>query len=106
MMDTHKTTWDAHIGKISVAKDHMNLKQPNAALPHVASYRAGPRQRVFEKEKADQMIKAGVAILATTEWASPLVFVPRKNRRLRLCVDYCHVNAVTVRNSYSISMMD
>lgn len=41
------------------------------------------------------MIMEGVAEAVVTEWASPMVFVPKKDRCLRFCVQYCRLNAVT-----------
>lgn len=52
------------------------------------------------------MLKIGEAEPATTEWTSPIVFVPKKNGRLRFCIDYRHLNAVTVCDSYLILRMD
>ena len=35
-----------------------------------------------------------------------LMFVPKANGKLRLCVDYRKLNDITIRNSYSLSLMD
>lgn len=40
------------------------------------------------------------------EWASPVVFSPKKDGTLRFCVDYRSLKAVTVRNSYPIPRME
>lgn len=92
--------------KISVTKHRIILNPPDAAPIHAAPCRAGPRQRVLEKEEVYQMIKAGVAEAATTEWASPIVFVSKKDGILRFCVNYRRLNAVTERDSYPIPTMD
>lgn len=52
------------------------------------------------------MLKLGGEEPTTTEWASPLVFVPKKDGNLRFCVGYRKLNAVTVGESYLIPRMD
>ena len=34
------------------------------------------------------------------------MFVPKANGKLRLCVDYRKLNDITIRNSYSLPLMD
>lgn len=51
------------------------------------------------------MLKENVIELVQTEWASPIVLVPKKDWTLRFCVDYRKVNSVTVRDSYRLQRM-
>ena len=37
--------------------------------------------------------------------AQPVMFVPKKNGELKLCVDYKRINAVTVKNKYPLPLM-
>ena len=37
-----------------------------------------------------------------TEWVSPIVIVPKKNGKLRVCVNLKKVNAATVRDHYPL----
>ena len=37
--------------------------------------------------------------------AQPVIFVPKKNGELKLCVDYKKINAVTVKNKYPLPLM-
>lgn len=52
------------------------------------------------------MLKEGVIEPAMSEWASPVVFAPKKDEKLRFCVDYRKVNAMTVRDTYPLPRMD
>lgn len=52
------------------------------------------------------MLKAGVAVPATTEWSSPIVFVLKKDGSSQFCVDYRHLNVVTACDSYPLPGMN
>lgn len=106
MMSEYASMWDGHLKKKSVANHYINLNPPNAPPNNAAPYRAGPQQRQLEKEELEQILKVCKAGPNTTEWASPLVFVPKKDRSLRFWVDHRRLNAVTVGESYAISKMD
>ena len=52
------------------------------------------------------MLTAGVVEPVTTEWASPVVLVPKTYGTLRFCVDYGKLNALTVKDSYPLPRID
>ena len=41
-----------------------------------------------------------------TEWVSPIVIVPKKNGKLRICVNLKKVNVETIRDHYPLPIMD
>ena len=41
-----------------------------------------------------------------TPWVSPLVVVPKKNGKLRVCINLKKVNAATIRDHYSLPITD
>ena len=58
---------------------------PISSPPYIAYLRLGCRL----------LLRAGLIEVSRSPWASPIVLVPKKNRSLRLCVDYRKLNAVT-----------
>ncbi|CDF37529.1 unnamed protein product [Chondrus crispus] len=97
--------WTGQLGKIGATKHRIEL-EPGARQIYKAPYPAGPTAREKEKTEIDRMLRAGVIEPATAEWASPVVFVRKKEGTMRFCVDYRTLNAVTVRDSYPLLRMD
>jgi len=97
--------WDGHLGTISAAKHRIEV--PVEARPvRGVPYRAGPRMRQVEKEHIEDMLAQKVIEPANSEWASPVVFAPKKDGSLRFCVDYRRLNELTPRDAYPIPRMD
>lgn len=51
----------------------------------------------FLAVEVDRMLTEEVIEPATTEWAPPNVFAPKKDGSLRFSIDYKKLNAVTIR---------
>ena len=59
------------------------------------------------KEEIDKLLDAEfIYEIEHTEWVSPIVVVPKKNGKLRVCVNLKKVNAATVRDHYPLPITD
>ena len=64
-------------------------------------------QKTALKIEIDRLLAVGfIYQVEYTEWALPVVIVPKKNGKLRVCVDYKPLNATTKRNYYPLSFQD
>ena len=41
-----------------------------------------------------------------TEWLSPIIIVPKKNVKLRICVDYHNLNGITKYDPFPLPFME
>ena len=57
------------------------------------------------REYLETNLEKGYIRPSESEFASPVLFVPKKNGKLRLCVDYRHLNGATIRNQYPLPLI-
>ena len=76
--------------------DHKIELQPEAKPVRQMWYRMNCNYAAKIKEEIDKDLEAGfIYPVDKTEWLSLIVIVPKKNGKLRVCVDYRKLNAVT-----------
>ena len=91
---------------------------PSDLSPHKINLKAGAKpikQRAYRlsklksdilKEELTKLIEKGLIEPSYSEWSSPVVLVPKKNGKWRMCVDYRKVNDATIKDSYSLPYID
>ena len=78
--------------------DHHIELVPGAEPPHKAPYRMSPQGLdELKKQLADLTEKGYIQPSLSPFWA-PVLFVPKKDGGIRMCVDYRALNMVTVHN--------
>lgn len=77
-------------------------KQP----PWGPIYPLFPLEQKALREYLDEMLASGKIHPSSSPAAAPILFVPKANGSLRLCVDYRGLNALTVKNRYPLPLMD
>ena len=101
----HSSMWDGNLGTISATEHRIELEEGTKPLRSIP-YRQGPAMRTKVAEEIEKMLNAGVMEPATSEWASPVVLVPKKDGSLRFCVDYRRLNTKTLGDAYPLPRMD
>ena len=64
------------------------------------------RTSAFEDEELrwqiEIAIEKGWISPSTSEFASPVLFIPNNDGKLRMCIDYCGLNTITIKDRYLI----
>lgn len=97
--------WQGQLGTIKVTEHRINVKDESDVV-HCQPHRAGPKSRKLQQEEVDTMLDQDVIEPAASEWASPVVIVPKSDGNWRFCVDYRKLNSITVKDSYPLPRMD
>ena len=57
------------------------------------------------KDYIDKNLRRRFIRLSFSKFGSPILFVPKKNGKLRLCMDYGQLNAATVKDVYPLPLI-
>jgi hypothetical protein len=86
--------------------DHQITLVPGAQPVNVRPYRYAPVQKTEIERQLAEMLKNGIIKPSTSPYASPILLVKNKDGSWRFCVDYRHLNAVTVKNKHPLPVVD
>jgi hypothetical protein len=75
--------------------------QPGITPIAKAPYKMSPVDLKELKVQLQGLLDKGYIRPSTSPWGYPALFVEKKDKELRLCVDYQLLNAVTIKNKYS-----
>jgi hypothetical protein len=64
------------------------------------AYRVSGPELVELKKQIDKLLKKGYIRPSTSPWATPVLFVEKKDETKRMCIDYRALNKVTIKNMY------
>ena len=63
--------------------------------------------KAIVKEELQKMLEAGfIYPISYSEWVSPLVLVPKKNGKWRICVNYRELNKATKKHHFPLPFID
>jgi hypothetical protein len=81
--------------------------EPGHPPPFWQMYRLSPLEYRELEKQVTAFLKAGILEMSMSRYGAPVLFVPKPNGRgLRLCVDYGALNAITIKNRYTIPRID
>lgn len=86
--------------------DHSIPLLPGAQPVNVRPYRYSPQQKTEIEQQIATMLKTGIITPSRSSFASPVLLVKKKDGTWRFCVDYRHLNALTVKNKHPLPIVD
>ena len=75
---------------------------PISMTPH----RMTPIELKELRVQLQELLDKGFIRLSTSPWGAPVLFTKKKDKTLRLCIDYSQLNRVTVKNRYPLPRID
>jgi hypothetical protein len=80
--------------------------QPGMAPISRRPYKMTPKELAKLKVQLNELLDKGYIRPSSSPWGYPALFVKKKDQSLRLCVDYRPLNAITIKNKYSLPRID
>lgn len=72
----------------------------------IRPYRFAPALKDEIEHQIADMLQSGVIRPSNSNFASPLIMVKKKDDTWRPCVDYRHLNALTIKSKYPLPVID
>jgi hypothetical protein len=70
------------------------------------AYRVSGLELLELKKQIDELSEMGYIRLSTSPWAALVLFVEKKDRTKRMCIDYISLNGVTIKNKYPLPRIE
>lgn len=85
---------------------HVVPLQPGTKPPWRGLYRLSPAEKEEVEKQVQFLLKKGYITPSTSPFGAPILFAPKKDGTLRMCVDYRALNKATVKNRYALPRVD
>ncbi len=84
--------------KLAQHKIELDTTMP---LAHQAKYRLNPNYFIVVKQDIDKLLTTKFThSIEEATWLSPIVIVPKKNGKLKICIDFRKLNATTKKDPH------
>ena len=79
---------------------------PGMSPIFMTPHRMAPVELQELKVHIQELLGKGFIRPSTSPWGAPVLFVKKKDKTLRLCIDYGQLNRVTIKNRYPLPRID
>ena len=79
---------------------------PESHVPSRPMFRYSPAELAEMTSQVNELSQAGLIQKFTSTFGAPVIFVKKKTREFRMCVDYGALNKVTIPNRYPLPRID
>eukprot|EP00267_Zea_mays_P041848 XP_020393779.1 uncharacterized protein LOC103628713 [Zea mays] len=86
--------------------DHSITLIDGARPVSIRPYRFSPAMKDEIESQVTEMLQSGLIQHSTSAFSSPVLLVKKKDNTWRFCVDYRHLNALTVKAKYPVPVID
>jgi hypothetical protein len=71
-----------------------------------APYRMSTLELQELKMQLKELLDMGLICPSVSPWGAPVIFIRKKDRSWRLCIDYRQLNKATIKNQYPLPRID
>ncbi|GJP58151.1 hypothetical protein CLOP_g21830, partial [Closterium sp. NIES-67] len=81
---------------------HGIVEEPGSKPTFRAPYRLSPTELTDMKKQIEYLLAKGLIRPSTSPYGAPVLFTPKPDGSLRMCIDYQALNKQTIKNKYPI----
>ncbi|GJP30128.1 hypothetical protein CLOM_g22514 [Closterium sp. NIES-68] len=85
---------------------HEIVEEPGSKPTFRAPYRLSPKELTDMKKQIQYLLAKGLIRPSTSPYGAPVLFTPKPDGSLRMCIDYRALNKQTIKNKYPIPRID
>ncbi|GBG71810.1 hypothetical protein CBR_g9219 [Chara braunii] len=106
LLDEYKDLSQEPTGITERAIKHTIEIIPGSKTPKGPIYRMSPRELEELRKQLQELTDKGWIRPCSSPYGAPVLFVPKKEGELRICIDYRGLNSVTVKNAEPLPRID
>ncbi|CAI7737760.1 unnamed protein product [Closterium sp. NIES-53] len=85
---------------------HDIVEEPGSKPTFRAPYRLSPTELADMKKQIEYLLEKRLIRPSTSPYGAPVLFTPKPDGSLRMCIDYRALNKQTIKNKYPIPRID
>ena len=86
--------------------EHEIKTDPEAEPPNRAPYKLGPNEQDELESQIKDLVAQGFIRPSVSPYGAPVLFVPKKDGRWRMCIDYRALNKQTIKDRFPLPRID
>ncbi|GBG62439.1 hypothetical protein CBR_g30392 [Chara braunii] len=106
LLEEFKDLTEPPTGTVPRPIQHRIEIEPGSRTPKGAVYRMSPWELEELRKQLDELLEKGWIRPSSSSFGAPVLFVPKKEGELRMCIDYRGLNAITVKNAEPLPRID
>ncbi|GBG77810.1 hypothetical protein CBR_g25741 [Chara braunii] len=107
LLDEYRDVFEAPTGTVPDRPIHHGITLEAGAIPpRGCIYRLSEEELEVLRAQLDDLLDKGWIRRSCSPYGAPVLFVRKKNKDLRLCIDYRKLNAQTVKNADPLPRID
>lgn len=80
--------------------------EPGAKPPYRSPYRLSKKEEAELLEQVKKAVANGWIVPSNSAYGAPVLFVPKKDGGLRMCIDYRPLNSITTKDRYPLPSIE